>query len=44
MPDSILEEYKAYYHVRAERYANNPNYKYSYEAEKKPVRSHAVMQ
>jgi len=34
MSDSFLEEYKAYYNVRAERYANNPNYKHSYEAER----------
>lgn len=33
MSDSLLEEYKAYYKVRAERFANNPNYKHSYEAE-----------
>jgi hypothetical protein len=30
----LLEEYKEYYRVRAERYADNPNYKHSYEAEK----------
>ncbi len=30
----IFEEYKDYYRVRAERYANNPNYRNSYEAEK----------
>lgn len=35
MSASLLEEYKAYYEIRAERYANNPNYKHSYEAEKK---------
>lgn len=29
----LLQEYKDYYRVRAERYANNPNYKHSYEAE-----------
>ncbi len=34
MSDNIFEEYKDYYHVRAERYANNPNYRNSYEAEK----------
>ena len=34
MPDNIFEEYKEYYRVRAERYANNPNYRNSYEAEK----------
>ena len=32
--DNLLEEYKAYYALRAERFANNPNYKFSYEAEK----------
>lgn len=31
----LLQEYKEYYRVRAERYAGNPNYKNSYEAEKK---------
>ena len=31
----LLQEYKEYYAVRAKRYANNPNYKNSYEAEKK---------
>lgn len=30
----LLEEYKSYYSVRAERYAGNPNYKNSYQAEK----------
>jgi hypothetical protein len=35
MSQSLLDEYKAYYRVRAERYANNPNYKHSYEAEQK---------
>lgn len=30
----LLQEYKEYYRVRAERYADNPNYKNSYEAEK----------
>ena len=34
MSDNALEEYKAYYITRAERFANNPNYKHSYEAEK----------
>ncbi len=34
MSQNLLEEYKAYYRVRAERFANNPNYKHSYEAEK----------
>ena len=34
MADNIFEEYKAYYRTRAERFANNPNYKNSYEAEK----------
>lgn len=29
-----LQEYKEYYRVRAERYADNPNYKNSYQAEK----------
>jgi hypothetical protein len=33
MSQSLLDEYKAYYRVRAERFANNPNYKHSYEAE-----------
>lgn len=31
----LLQEYKDYYRVRAERYADNPKYKNSYEAEKK---------
>jgi len=30
----LLQDYKDYYRVRAERYAGNPNYKNSYEAEK----------
>lgn len=30
----LLQEYQDYYRVRAERYAGNPNYKNSYEAEK----------
>jgi len=30
----IFEEYKDYYRARAERYAGNPNYKHTYEAEK----------
>jgi hypothetical protein len=34
MSDNLLEEYKAYYAARAERFANNPKYKNSYEAEK----------
>jgi len=34
MSDPLLEEYKAYYAVRAEKYAGNPNYALSYEAEK----------
>ena len=33
MPD-LLEEYKAYYATRAEKFAGNSNYKLSYEAEK----------
>ncbi len=32
--DNLLEEYKAYYALRAERFANNPNYSNSYKAEK----------
>lgn len=35
MSDDLLSEYKAYYAVRAEKYAGNPNYAFSYEAEKK---------
>ena len=35
MADQRLEEYRAYYDARAERYANNPLMKHSYEAEKK---------
>ncbi len=35
MSQSLLEEYKDYYRVKAERYADNPNYKHSYEAEMK---------
>ncbi len=31
---NLLEEYKAYYKVRALRFANNPNYINSYQAEK----------
>jgi hypothetical protein len=31
---NILEEYKAYYNVRVQRFENNPKYKHSYEAEK----------
>ena len=33
MADQRLEEYRSYYDARAERYANNPNRKYSYDAE-----------
>lgn len=33
MADKNLEEYRAYYDARAERYANNPKKKHSYEAE-----------
>lgn len=35
MSDNLLNEYKAYYAVRAERYAGNPKYSNSFEAEKK---------
>ena len=35
MADQRLEEYRAYYDARAERYANNPYKKHSYEAEKR---------
>ena len=35
MADQRLEEYRAYYDARTERYANNPLTKHSYEAEKK---------
>jgi hypothetical protein len=35
MSDSLLEDYKAYYAVRAEKYAGNPNYPNYYEAEKR---------
>ncbi len=31
---NLLEEYKAYYKVRAEKYANNPKYINTYQAEK----------
>ena len=34
MSENILQEYKEYYAVRAEKYADNPNYRNSYEAEK----------
>jgi len=34
MNDNLLQEYKEYYSVRAERYAGNPNYANSYLAEK----------
>ena len=33
MEADYLQPYKDYYRVRAERFANNPNYKFSYEAE-----------
>lgn len=35
MSENLLEEYKAYYTTRAERFANNEKYPKSYEAEKK---------
>jgi len=35
MADQRLEEYRAYYKARTERYAGNPHKKHSYEAEKK---------
>ncbi len=35
MSSQLLQEYKEYYKVRAEKYANNDNYKNYYEAEKK---------
>ena len=35
MDNQLLNEYKSYYATRAERYANNENYKHSYAAEKK---------
>jgi len=31
--DELLQQYKDYYRVRAERFANNPNYSNSYQAE-----------
>ncbi|PKP21321.1 MAG: hypothetical protein CVU05_07005 [Bacteroidetes bacterium HGW-Bacteroidetes-21] len=34
MSDQILEDYKAYYSTRVERFAGNANYANSYEAEK----------
>jgi hypothetical protein len=34
MSDNLFDEYKDYYRTRAERYADNPNYRNSYEAEK----------
>ena len=34
MSASLLDEYKAYYSVKAERYADSPNYKHSDKAEK----------
>lgn len=33
MEINYLQPYKEYYRVRAERFANNPNYKFSFEAE-----------
>lgn len=33
MSDSLFEEYKAYYKLRANRYKDRPNYKHSYAAE-----------
>ena len=33
MSDQRLDEYRAYYDARTERYANNPNRRHSYEAE-----------
>ncbi|MFH2095985.1 MAG: hypothetical protein ABIJ16_09790 [Bacteroidota bacterium] len=35
MSDNLLQEYKEYYATRAEKYAGNPNYRFSYEAEKR---------
>lgn len=35
MADKRMEEYRAYYDARAERYANNPKKKHSYDAESK---------
>ena len=35
MSDNLLEEYKAYYSTRAERFEGNPKYPKSYAAEKK---------
>jgi hypothetical protein len=35
MSDTLLDDYKAYYAARAEKYAGNPNYACSYEAEKR---------
>jgi len=32
---NLLEEYKAYYKVRASRFENNPDYKHSFEAEQR---------
>jgi len=32
--DTLLEDYKAYYNARAERYKNDPNYPHSYSSEK----------
>ena len=39
----LLQEYKEYYAVRAKRYANNPNYKNSYEAEKSSLKLYKVV-
>jgi len=35
MTDNLLEDYKAYYSVRAEKYAGNPNFPNYYAAEKR---------
>ena len=35
MEPDYLQKYKDYYRVRAERFADNPNYNFSYEAETK---------
>jgi DUF971 family protein len=35
MTNDLLAEYKAYYSARAEKYAGNPNYRHTYEAEKR---------
>ena len=34
MSDQLLEEYKAYYRARSQRYADNPKYQNSYNAER----------